>query len=514
MSPRQAQWPESRQPIYLSPYLDAAGGRSYNQASQTAGALGGRRSKEEWFVSDSVVSPNRKIVKTEGGTWRLVGASARVNIAPVTGTINIDILAKVPGASSFSSVFSTLLTIPPGQTEAGGGVLNIGSKLLPIGTLVSMGMPVGPWTGMVVSVYDTTDDKTATMRYNGGVWTKQSEDSTAWPTAALYHFSGMGNTIFRCRSNADNYDGWLTLQISTDLGVTWTDISVQGCPDIAQAPNGDLYAIGTGGDSQPHRIYRSTDSGENWTEVYNDTTGGAPYTVYRRVSVDPDDSDHVIAVGWDAGGTTTEVFLRSTDATLGAGATYTRTEPTLTDIAEKNDMAFCFGQGGRLLWAYEDATGTQVLIDTSDDNGSSWVNRLAHTTSGNMPPQTLFLAGTNIYTISASTDGIQRSPDNGQTWESFTNLTSMTQAKALAVEPSLGIIYSGQKDTPEALTVQQIQPIVIGGSWSDISSGILTASGLNDMQLCFGGLLLPAGAAVGAYDLTVELHYRVHAVTQ
>ncbi len=514
MKDRSAQWPESRKPIFLSPSLDSVSGRSYGQASQTAGALGGRRNKEEWFVSDTVIFPNRKIVKTEGGTWRLVGASARVRVAPTTGTINVDILAQMPGASGPESIFSTVLTIPPGQTEAGGGVINTGSKLLPIGTLINMGMPVGPWTGMVVSVHDPTGGRTATLRYTGSMWTKQSEDATSWPTVALHHFAGMGNTLFRCRSNGDNYDGWLTLQISTDLGVTWTDTTVVGCADITQAPNGDLYAIGTGGDSQPHRIYRSIDSGDIWTEVYEDTTGGAPYTVYRRIEADPSDSDHVIAVGWDSGGGTQQVFLRSTDATSGVSATYTRTEPTLTNNAEKNEMAFCFGRSGRLFWAYENSAGSEVLVDTSDDNGASWDGRLAHSTTGNPPPRTVFLLGTDIYILIASLGGIKRSPDNGLVWENFTNLPAMTAARDVVVDPNLDIIYSGQNDAPEAYTIQQMQPIAVGGSWTDISSNLLTATGFTDVQLCHEGLLLPAGAAVGAYDLTVELHYRVHAAGQ
>jgi len=324
----------------------------------------------------------------------------------------------------------------------------------------------------------------------------------------------MGNTLCRCRSNGDNYDGWLTLQISHDLGVTWTDTTILGCPHIAQAPNGDLYAIGTGGDGQPHRIYRSTDGSDTWTEVYEDTTGDPSFTVYRRIEVDPTNSDHVIAVGWDSGGGAQQVFLRSVDATSGAGATYTRTEPTLTATAEKNEMAFCFGQGGRLFWAYEHSGATEVRVDTSDNGGSTWTGRLTHSTSGNRPPRALFLSGTNIYVLSASNDGVLRSPDNGQTWESFTNLTTMAAAHAVAVDSISDVIYAGQNDTPEALTVQQIQPITVGGSWTDISAGLLTTTGFTDMQLCVGGLLLPAGAAVGAYDLTTELHYRTRAVAQ
>jgi hypothetical protein len=373
---------------------------------------------------------------------------------------------------------------------------------------------LGPWAGIIVSVYDAGNGKTATLHRTGGAWTKQSEDATSWPTVALHHFAGMGNTIFRCRSNGDNYDGWLTLQRSPDLGVTWNDTAVEGCSDIAQAPNGDLYAIGTGGDGQPHRIYRSIDSSDSWTEVYEDTTGGAPYTVYRRIGVDPSDSDHVIVVGWDSGGGTQQVFLRTTDATQGASATYTRTEPTLTSLAEKNEMAFCFGRRGRLFWAYENSAGSEVLVDTSDNNGSSWDARLSHSTTGNPPPRTIFLSGTDIYILVSSSGGIKRSPDNGLTWENFTNLPTMTAAKAIAVSHSLDVIYAGQNNAAEAYTVQQMQPIATVGSWTDISADLLAITGFSDVQLCSEGLALPMGAATAAVDLTTELHYRTQVVSQ
>lgn len=510
---QRPQWPESRTPPIMMPGLDSVSGKSFGQASQTVGALGGRRAKEEWFVRDSVAAPNRKIVKTTGGIWRLVRATARVRIAPTLGAVTVDLLARVPGAPSPVSVFDTPLTIAVGETEAVGGIVDPAYKMLPIGTLVSMDVGTAV-SGMMVAVFDYGNTKTATLRYESGIWVKRSEDAAAWLTLALHHFPDMGNIIFRCRASSGSYDNWAALQRSIDLGIGWSDTTVLGCPDAVHAPNGDLYAIGTGADGQPHRIYRSTTNGLTWVQVFNDTAGDPSFTVYRRIVVDPMDSDHVIAVGWDSSAGNQQVFLRSTDATLGVGATYTRTEPSMTATAEKNDMAFCFGQGGRLVWAYEDSSGTQVLVDTSDNDGVSWTSRLIHASAGNAPPNAMFLSGTYIYMYHAATDGIMRSPDNGLAWNSFTGLPIAANIRGLEVDADDGVLYSGQNDAPEADTILKMDPIALGGSWTDISAGLLAATGFSDVQLCDGGLALLAGGSVGAYDLTTELHYRVRAVAQ
>jgi hypothetical protein len=410
------------------------------------------------------------------------------------------------------SIFVTAPTIPVGQTEATGGVISNSSKLLPIGTLISSGLASGI-QGVVASIYSTGDDKTATLRYVGGAWSIQSIDTTAWPTAVLKHFTGMGNVLFRCRSNGDNYDGWLTLQRSPDLGVNWSDTTVAGCPDVTQAPNGDLYAIGTGGDSQPHRIYRSTDGGLNWLEVYNDTTGDPNFSVYRCIAADPADSDHVAVVGWEEGGGNDQLFLVSNDATSGVGATYTRSKPSMTDKAEKNDMSFCFGSSSRMLWAYEDWTGAEVKVDSSDNNGSSWTARLNHASTANEEPRGMFLAGTHIYLLHAADDGIMRSPDNGVTWESFPDTPLKASMRGLAVDVD-DALYTGQNNIAEADTVSRMQPIDTGGSWVDISSGLKALLGFSDSQLCHGGLWHDTDVAVNALDLTTELHYRVRAAAQ
>lgn len=128
---RGAQWPETRIPILIPPGVEALGGKTYRQSGQTAGALGGRRDKVDWYYDGVVDGSSGQIVKTAGGIWRLIGASARVRIAPTVGAISIDIL------SGGISIFTTALSIAVSTTEATGGILKI-DKLVSLGTLISV----------------------------------------------------------------------------------------------------------------------------------------------------------------------------------------------------------------------------------------------------------------------------------------------------------------------------------------------------------------------------------------
>lgn len=122
-----------RTPSIISPNLDATSGRSYKQASQTPGALGGRRAVQRWYTDGIITDVSGQIVQATGGAWRLVVASARTRVAPSTTSLDIDILAKVPGGS-YTTIFQTVLTIATGQLEATAGLLLV-SRLYPVGTL-------------------------------------------------------------------------------------------------------------------------------------------------------------------------------------------------------------------------------------------------------------------------------------------------------------------------------------------------------------------------------------------
>ena len=128
---RGAQWPETRTSILIPPGVEALAGRSYKQSGQTAGALGGRRDKVDWYRDGVVDGSSGQIVRVSGGVWRLIGASARVRVTPTTSTILINIHADG------DSIFNTGLSIAVGDTEAIGSVLKT-NRIYPVGTLFSI----------------------------------------------------------------------------------------------------------------------------------------------------------------------------------------------------------------------------------------------------------------------------------------------------------------------------------------------------------------------------------------
>lgn len=119
---RGPYWPDTRTPLLLAPTLDAVSGRSYSQASQTPGALGGRRSVMRWYTADGIPRMEPTVA---GGWWRLIAATARVRISPFGGAVSIDIKVDGPDHPAVESVFEfeQALSIADGEYEATGGVL-------------------------------------------------------------------------------------------------------------------------------------------------------------------------------------------------------------------------------------------------------------------------------------------------------------------------------------------------------------------------------------------------------
>ena len=345
---------------------------------------------------------------------------------------------------------------------------------------------------ILASVYDTVGGTTSTLARSGtGAWVEQSQDATAYPVVQIYHFPGLGDVIFRTRSLGSTYTGsWQTLQRSPDLGVTWNNTSVLNCADITRASNGDLYAVAGGADVDAHRIYRSTDDGVNWTEVHNDTTISATYTKYRRIEADPHNPNRVVCVGWPEAAGNTQVLLITLDATLGAGATYTRIAgPTgLTDRAEKSDMTLVICTTGRILFGYEDWTGTQTFVDFSDNDGLNFAASITLGAAGNLPPHVMFRAAFDVYILRSSANGVTRTRDNGASWKTFNDMPIVTAQAALTWDANLDILYGGQNDTPEDNTVSMMVSPTRTNIWLDVSDGIAAATGIANNRICQGGL--------------------------
>ncbi len=359
--------------------------------------------------------------------------------------------------------------------------------------------PTGFAEGVLAAIHDSAAGKTATLLRTGqGDWVMQSEDATAWPVVHLYHFPGLGETIFRIRGTG-LHNSWETLQISTDLGQNWSDTTIAECPSICRAANGDLYALSSFGGTSAPKVFRSINDGVDWTEVYEDTAQAADssYTRYRHITADPSNPDRIIASGitWQGGSVRMQVFLITLDATEGTGATYTRTEmddagnPALTSWAENNkSLPIIVGQNGRILWVYEDASAGRLHVEYSDSDGLAWGHSESFPSSGSEEARAFFLAGMDIYMLHASSNGIHRTRNNGADWEDITTTQSSVAMRAMIWDSSLDLLFAGEIGTVEAYTVQMMPAPFDTGSWRDVSDGMMAATGFAQNRLCSEGL--------------------------
>lgn len=169
----------------------------------------------------------------------------------------------------------------------------------------------------------------------------------------------------------------LGLQVSTDNGVTWSPVSLEGQVDFHR-----LRAVGTvvaGLSAHDGRFLRSTDSGSTWADL------GTP--ALFDFAVDPADPDLLVATS-QAGP------VRSTDGGR-----------TLTPIPDTPLLAFLAWTGPTLYAIAADGT-----LHTSTDTGTTWtqVGQLAGT------PRALAADGSHVVALAGTT--VVESTDGGRTF--------------------------------------------------------------------------------------------------
>ena len=154
----RASWPESRTPPLIAPTLDAVGGRSYTQAIQTPGVLGGRRGRETFYVvtDSNVLKYIGHQARIYGSPWRIVSIGGRVGHWASSSdpllTFQVTIYQRVP---VFTILFQETTTIPLGFFEAIPMVIPPG-LVAPVGYLVQADW-IGPsgtneWEQLTVEV--------------------------------------------------------------------------------------------------------------------------------------------------------------------------------------------------------------------------------------------------------------------------------------------------------------------------------------------------------------------------
>ena len=148
------------------PIMDSVSGRSYHQASQTPGAIGGRRDVVLWYSPGPMVDLPREAtlsVRVRGAPWRILGVTARTWDVPISGNVRIQIFYFLPGDTVIQfpvfvgdpgyPISDDNIMFPPGVNpqvnaplisgsntgEATKGVIKKG-LILPVGTLIGMGI--------------------------------------------------------------------------------------------------------------------------------------------------------------------------------------------------------------------------------------------------------------------------------------------------------------------------------------------------------------------------------------
>jgi hypothetical protein len=352
---------------------------------------------------------------------------------------------------------------------------------------------------LAVSVRDssaTGGTHTGTLvRQGAGSWIKQSEVVTDYKWVRLFRFPQMGDVMFRCRNLniVGDMDTWETLQRSPDKGVTWVNTTVTKCACVTRAPDGTLWAVGAGGDAQPHNIYKSVDLGITWVLSYSDPNMySGRYCYLTEIKVDPNNSQRIMAVGLKASIFNKDLVVA---VSISSGDSWTRKTPAIPDILFSlvARVALIAAQNGRWVVAYSTGGGTPnntKRIDFTDDDGSTWINAYSELGISGSPWLQPVRLGMQLY-ILLYEGVLLRSLDNGGSWE-LINLPTGVKSTALAYDGVLGKLYLGTQGTgglwTGALLWATDNPLPVSTTWSDVTSNLRTATGYDQNGLPVDGL--------------------------
>ncbi len=513
------------------PDLDAVGGRSYKQSSQTAGALSGRRDVVQWY-KDGAVSTHNMIVKVAGAAWRLIGVTANVRVAPTGGAVKVDILAKMPGESSYATVFNLLPSIAVGQLESSGGVFNPSRSMLPIGTLVSM--TVGASIERLIALGKDASPREQS-RLIGGVWDTpiaitgiNSNAPSILPITASLWFainSDITSDAWGWGVGARTEDGGNTWSATPDPGV-----GGGGIKHIAADAGGRLWCIvhDTGSTWVRTAIYSSDTDGDSWTLSTTHGSGGSPQASKGwKVVPHPTDPNTIAIIGfsanvWGLGNVDGYILI-----TKNRGASWT--------VEHNSDIR----NGQAAMWPYDSimlsdgriiAHGPFVIISPtnwytlySDTDGATWNQGILQTGSllranglyvsedenviaymwtdlePTLNEHRLYISTNQGESFSLVTLAVELEDFVGE-FDSFeiTRLTTSTVHDA---------IYIATDRDP--IDIVKLSPVGASGVWTDLTDAYPhNSQGQDNLGV------VPGSAPSGAEDITVELHHRTRAVSQ
>jgi len=307
-------------------------------------------------------------------------------------------------------------TVALGRSTDGGSSweplnnLNPGSSIICIAFDSNENVYVGTGTG----IYKSTD--------NGDNWSQYGMNGSQTEAIAFndsgHIFAGTSYAVYR----------------STDDGANWTQLPTGGgTRTVAVAPNGYVFA----GCQENAGILRSTDNGDTWTYVY-------PQTVSIRFASTPffDTNGDIYFPTWG------KSILKSTDN----GDNWTELNNNLRIYARAVDKNI----SGNFFTGYDHA------IFKSTNAGSNWYSVGINISSVRK------IAINSNDDIFASSSGISRSTDKGQSWRTINNGIDNYDIQAITVNNN-GDIYAGA--SPQNWSVNNLYRSTDNGeNWAPVLS--------------------------------------------
>ncbi len=421
------------------PVIDAVSGRSYGQASQTPGAIGGRRDVVQWY-KEGTVSTHNMIVKVNGAAWRLIEVIANVVTAPVSGAVNVNVLAKLPGQSSYVTIFDVLPSISIGQFQSSGGIIKPSMRVLPIGTLV--GNAIGSNVEALVALALDANPREQS-RLRGGIWdTPISVTGTSSNDPRIYPVKGLVWFTTNDDSSQDAW-GWGVGSRSKDGGDTWSatpdpGIGGGGIMHVAVDAGGRIWCIVHDSDSTFTRtnIYYSDTDGDSWVLSTTHGTGAIPQQSRGwKIIPHPTDQDTIAIIGFSGNipsGSRGYILITENRGTSWVFNNSSATRRGQSGVRQYYDAVML--NDGRII-----AQGPFVVVSPvrwytlySDDFGTSWSQGILQTST------------------SFRINGIYVNADESIVAYIFSNLTlSDSERHKIFISTDRGVSYSAVNLTEE-----------------------------------------------------------------
>ncbi|KAF0140537.1 MAG: hypothetical protein FD122_2337 [Stygiobacter sp.] len=312
---------------------------------------------------------------------------------------------------------------------------------------------------------------------NGDSWTVLSSTTTANTPHTTENFDYVWDVAIDPNNAAQDVVYAATTRgiwKSTDGGTTWAVKlgNVVGTyptySTVKVAPNGTVYAAANSG-SNMAGIYKSTDSGENWTNI---TSGSFPSNYARLVLEISDDSNilyvfgNTPSAGQDGDGGKADQYVSLWHYNVGSGTWTNRSAnlPAFVDPVAGLNPQGSYNMMLRLKPGTTDflvigATNLYVSSDGFATNGNtSWVggyataNNISQYANHHSDQHAGAFGSGNVY-YSCNDGGVQKTSNISAgsglvSWTSLDNGLNITQCYSVAIEreASRNLIFSGFQD--------------------------------------------------------------------